>query len=74
MTRSEWEAIAQDAAKKAADAHELLRLKKKEEGGPRAKAKSITAPATPLQIMAQAATVSPIDDVFGALGKEMEEA
>ena len=75
MTRSEWEAIAQDSAKKAADARdrELLRLKKKEEDELRAKAKALTAPATPLQIMAQEAPVSPIliDVVFGALGEEI---
>ena len=79
MTRSEWEAIAQDSAKKAADARELPSLKKKEEDELRAKAKAIAAPATPLQIMAHhdGAPVSPIDDVFGALGlnlgEEMEE-
>ena len=31
MTRAEWEAMAVDSAKKAADAHELIRLKKNEE-------------------------------------------
>ena len=31
MTRAEWEAVASDSAKKASDARELLRLKKKEE-------------------------------------------
>ena len=31
MTRAEWEAIAEESAKKAADARELLCLKKKEE-------------------------------------------
>ena len=74
MTRSEWEAIAQDSAKKATDARELLRLKKKEEDELRAKAKALAAPATTLQIIAQEAIVSLIDDVFGALGEEMEEA
>ena len=74
MTTSEWEAIAQDSAKKAADARQLLRLKKKEEDGLRANAKALAAPATPLHIMAQEAAVSPIDDVSGALGEEMEEA
>ena len=74
MTRSEWEAKAQDSAKKTADARELLGLKKKEQDELRAKAKALTAPATPLQIMVQAAAVSPIDDVFGALGEALEEA
>ena len=70
MTRSEWEAIAQDLAKKAADAHKLRRLKKKEEGELRAKAKALAAPATPLQKMAQSeAAVSPIDDGFGGFGR-----
>ena len=55
MTRTKWEAIAQDSAKKAADARELLRLKKKEEGELRAKAKALAAPATPLQIMLERA-------------------
>jgi hypothetical protein len=36
MTRAEWEAIAEDSAKKAADARELLRLKKNEEDALRA--------------------------------------
>ena len=43
MTRSEWEAIAQDSAKKSVDARELLRLKKKEEDGLRAKARALAA-------------------------------
>ena len=73
MTRSEWEAIAQDSAKKAADARKLLRLKK-EEAELRANAKALAAPATPLQTMAQAAPVSPIDDIVGALGEETEKA
>ena len=64
MTRAEWEAIAEDSAKKAADACELLCLKKKEKDELRAKA--IAAQPTPLKIMAQVAPESPIDDVFGA--------
>ena len=55
ITRSEWEAIVQDSAKKAADTRELLRLKKKEKDELRAKVRALAAPATPLQIMAQAA-------------------
>ena len=74
MTRPAWAAIAQDSAKKAADTRELLRLKKKEVDEIREKAKAIAAPATPLQIMAHEAPVSPIDDVVGALGDGMEEA
>ena len=76
MTRSEWEAIAHDSAKKAADARELLRLKKNEEDDIRAKAKEIAALATPLQIMANVApaAVSPIHIAFGALGAGTEEA
>ena len=31
MKRSEWEAIAEDSAKKASDTHELIRIKTKEE-------------------------------------------
>ena len=73
MTRSEWEAIAQDSAKQATDARELLRLKKKEEDELRAKAKALTAPTTVLQKMAQDAPVSPIDNVLGASGEEMED-
>ena len=71
MTRAEWEAIAVDSAKKAADARELLCLKKNEEDVIRARA--ITAqPPTPMKIMAQAAPKSPIDDVFGALANRDE--
>ena len=62
MTRAEWDAIAQDSAKKASDARELLRLKKKEEDEMRTKAKALAVPE------------SPIDDVFRALGGEMDEA
>ena len=51
MTRSEWEAIAEDSAKSASDALELLRPKKKEEGELRAKAKALATPVTPLQII-----------------------
>ena len=40
MTRAEWVAIAQDSSKKASDAHEFLRLKKKEEDELREKAKA----------------------------------
>ena len=72
MARSEWEAIAQDSAKKAADAHG--RLNKKEEGELRGKAKARAALATPLQIMAQPAAVTPIVDSSGALGEETGEA
>ena len=43
MARSEWEAIAQDSAKKAAGARELLRLKKKEDDEIREKAKADAA-------------------------------
>ena len=74
ITSSECEAIAQDSAKKAADARELLRLKNKEEGELRANAKSLAALATPLHIMAQSAPSSPMDDASVALGEEMEEA
>ena len=52
MTRAEWEAIAEDSAKKAADARELLRLKKKEEDEQRAKV--IAAQPMPLKILARA--------------------
>ena len=68
MTRSKWEDIAEDSAKKASDSRELLRFKKKEEEGAcRANAEANAPPAAPLQIMAQAPD-SPIDDVFGAPG------
>ena len=70
MTRSEWEAIVQDSAKKAADARELLH----EEDKMREKAKAVAAPATPRQMMAHKAPVRPIDDTFGALREGMEEA
>ena len=66
MTRAEWEAIAVDSAKKAADARELLRLKKNEEDAIRARANA-AQPPTPLKIMARTAPESPIGDVFGAL-------
>ena len=65
LKRAEWEAIAEDSAKKASDARELLRLKKKEED--ELKAKAITASPAPRMIMAAVAPESPIDDVFGAL-------
>ena len=72
MTRAEWEAIAEDSAKKAAHARELLRLKTKEEDELRAKA--IAAQPTPLKSMAQAAPESLIarhcDDAFGALANQ----
>ena len=76
MTRAEWEAIAEDSAKKAPDARELLRLKKKEEDEMRAKAKALVIPAPPntIQVQAHKAVGSPIDDVFGGLGGEMDEA
>ena len=45
MTRAEWEAIAEDSAKKESDARELLRLKKKdEEDKMHAKAKARAIP------------------------------
>ena len=66
MTRTEWEAIAADSAKKAADARELLRLKKNEEDTIRARVIA-AQPPTPMTTMVQAAPESPIDDVFGAL-------
>ena len=59
---------------RGADARELLRLKKKEEGKLRAKARALAVPTAPLQVMAQAAPVSPIDGTSGALGEEAEEA
>ena len=75
MMRAEWEAVAEDSAKKASDACELLRLKKKEEDEMRAKAKALVIPATPntIQVQAHQAVGSPID-VFGALGGQMDEA
>ena len=73
MTRSEWEAIAEDSAKKAADGRELLRLKKREEDALRAKAVAIQPPTPQLKITAHAAPESPIDDVFGALANGGEE-
>ena len=80
MSREEWDAIARDSAKKASDARELLRLQKKEEDELRAKAKAkadtLAIPATPSTVHVQAhkAVDSPIDDVFGALGGDMDEA
>ena len=76
MTRSEWEALAQDSVKKESDARKLLRLKKKEEDEIRANAKTLVIPATPnpIQVQAHKAVDSPIDEVFGALGGEMYEA
>ena len=76
MTRAEGGATAVDSAKKASDVRELFRLKKKEEDEMRAKAKAIAIPAMPstIQVMAHKAVDSPIDDVFGALGGEMDEA
>ena len=70
MMRAEWDAIAEDSAKKASDARELLRLKKKDEDELRAKAKALVIPATPntIQVQTHKAVDSPIDDVFGALG------
>ena len=44
MTRAEWEVIAQDSAKKAADERELLRIKKKEEDELKAEAIAAQAP------------------------------
>ena len=67
MTRAEWEAIAEDSAKKAADARELLRLKKNEEDALRAKAIAAQLPTPQLKITAHVAPESSIDDVFGAL-------
>ena len=72
MARSEWEAVAEDSAKKASDARELLRLKKKEEDELKARAKAIT-PATALQIIAQAAQDSLIDDGFGDRRKNRQK-
>ena len=57
---------AVDSAKKAADAHELLRLRTNEEDAIRARAIAAQPPA-PLKIMARTAPESPIGDVFGAL-------
>ena len=59
--------IAEDSAKKASDARELLRLKKNEEGAIRAKAIAAAPPTPQSKIMAHAAPESPIGDVFGAL-------
>ena len=64
MTRAEWEAIAKDSAKKAADACELLRLKNAVEDEQRNKA--IAAQLTPLKIMARAPPKKTIDDGVGA--------
>ena len=76
LTRAEWDAIAVDSAKKESDTRELFRLKKKEEGEMRTKAKALVIPTTPntIQVQAHEAVDSPIDDVFGALGGEMDEA
>ena len=74
MTRAEWDATAQDLAKKASSARELLRLKKKEGGELRANAKVIPATPNTIQVQAHKAVDSPIDDVFGALGGKMDEA
>ena len=80
LTRDEWDAIARDSAKKASDAREFLRLKKKEEDELREKAKAkasaLAIAETPSKVSVQAhKTVdSPIDDVFGALGGDMDEA
>ena len=65
-------AIAEDSAKKAADARELLRLKKNEEGVLRAKAVAAPPPTPQLNITAHVAPESPNDDVFGALAIAME--
>ena len=59
------------SSQQAADARELLRLKKKEEDEQRAKA--IAAQPTPLKIMAHAAPESPIDDALGALATGDED-
>ena len=53
MTRAERDAIAHDSAKKASDARELLRLKKKEDDEMRAKAKALAIPAMPNTIQVQ---------------------
>ena len=45
MTKTEWEAIAEDSAKKAPDAREILRLKKKQEDALRARANAIAGPS-----------------------------
>ena len=73
MPRSEWEAIAEDSAKKTSDALELLRLKYDSRRRMRASFE-LKPRRSPLQIMGHAAPSSPIDDVFGALGGEMDEA
>ena len=74
MTRVEWEAIAIDSAKTAADARELLHLKKNEEDAIRARPRAIAAqPPTPLKIMTRAAPESPNDDVFGLLANGDED-
>ena len=76
MTRAEWEAIAVDSAKKAADMRELLRellrLKKNQEDAIQARAIA-AQPPTPMGIMAQSAPQSPIDDVLGALANGDED-
>ena len=72
MTRAEWEAIAEDSAKNASDARELLRLKKNEEDAIRARTIAAQPPTPQLKIMAQAAPESPIGDVFGALANRDE--
>ena len=71
MTRAEWEATAEDPAKKASGARELLRLKKKEEG--ELKARAIAASPAPPKTMARAAPESPIGDAFGALATGDED-
>ena len=73
MMRAEWEAITEDSAKKAADAREMLRLKKYEEDALQAKAIAAQPPTPQLKITAHAAPESPIDDVFGALANGDEE-
>ena len=56
MPRAEWDAIAVDSAKKASDARELLRLKKKEEDELRAKAKALAIPASSISHPSDAET------------------
>ena len=73
MTRAEWEAIAEHSAKKAADAQELLRLKKNEEDALRAKAIAAQPPTPQLKITAHVAPESPIEDVFRALANGDQE-
>ena len=78
MTSVERDAITVNSRKKATDPRELLRMKKKKdtEGDElracRAKAKVLTGDAAANQ--SPSGSLSPIDDVFGALREKLEEA